>query len=136
MSEVAGYFKVSELPIVEEVPEGATVLAYNEGQLMRVDGSKVGGGVAVVEFIPNMETREFSCTHTYDEVLSLVSGSDGYIIRAKLPEDATGTSISILNAVSVGYIATDGLIGITMLYGSMQFVFEYKSDGTITYEQQ
>lgn len=92
------YFKVSELPIVDAVPEGATVLAYNEGQLMRVNGKNVGGGGKVVtikqdgydDFVAGIAPAAaaamptFTCDTPYDEIVRMVLAGEHFtgVLRA------------------------------------------------------
>lgn len=133
MANKVSYFKVSDLPIVESVPEGATVLAYNDGLLMRVDGSKIGGGVKTIKFIGNAETMTFSCTHTYEEFQEIVTGDDAYIIQVIVPMDET--TVAYLSSLAVRQFNGD-FVGFEIeiaFMGQMQ-VLKYLNDGTIAFE--
>ena len=93
MMENVNYFKVSELPVVDAVPEGATVLAYNEGLLLRVDGKNVGGGGKVVtikqdgydDFVAGIAPAvaaapepTYTCDTSYDEIVRMILAGEHF----------------------------------------------------------
>lgn len=128
MANEVNYFKVSDLPVVDAVPEGATVLAYSDGQLMRIDGSKVGGGkIEIIEFVPNAETQTVTCSHTYEEFQEVVTGKGMYMIRCDFSMD--GTTTNYMSQLCV--VQNEDNFATTFMLNGQLVDITYFSDGTI-----
>lgn len=110
--------KLSEVQAMDEVPEGAKVLAEANGQIVRVPGSGLGGsgGIktaiikasnydAALDYIsgktstaPDLENVTFSCVNmTFREVYSsILAGEQVNIVGMFVPEGVTIQNVSFI----------------------------------------
>lgn len=133
MSEV-NYFKIADLPVIDSVPEGATVLAYNAGQLMRVNGENVGGGGTVVTIKMDgyddavagiapaaAQAPTFTCDTAYDEIVQMILGGKNFSIKLCAYQEGalaieTLTAVVYAYAESVPFITANSTIFGAALY--------------------
>lgn len=133
---MANYFKISNLPVVEEVPEGATVLAYADGELMRVSGDKLGSGNTVV-FTGDPMNNTFSCDLPFAECYAMLEA--GQAIQSYLYFTMDGVHQGI-NGFTYVSESADAIIFMFMFMegpsSDPMFVqLVYASDGTVTMQQ-
>lgn len=91
---MAEFKKLSEVELIEEVSDGATVLVEDGGEIKRVPKSEVGGASAVVIEMAVDENNDptFSCNTVTFEAMkeSIVSGIPMLtVVRGSMPDTPT-----------------------------------------------
>lgn len=100
--------KLSEVEVLTEVPEGASVLAEVNGDIKRVPGDGLGGNSGKTLII----------TATVEEALPSLteSGSSSPLITANMTLNEAGQSLYDHELTGVyGYLNNDGVVSMVML---------------------
>ena len=137
MADTLNYCKISDLPIVEEVPEGATVLVYGDGALMRVDGSQLGGGGSgeVIIFNVAIDMSSATCNYTYAEVLEIIQTEICETPVAIIGGNVEGMGDVLMKMPSMCYMVQGDTMSFLFFAGGAYLQILYASDGTITVQQ-
>lgn len=141
---MANYKKITDLELIEEVSESATVLAINNGTLKQVPYEMVGGGKSNCCVInidqgnaegpsENVDSDEliYSCNMTYSELLEALQNKTliGFTVNAY-----AGTEMRMATPLSI-YYGSDApgimilLDGDTLQFSSDDTIVRYNEEG-------
>ena len=137
------YKTADQLPIMEEVTDNTYVLVEESGQIKRVSGSNLGGGIKTAMITCNIVNEVFECTNmTFEEAYqAMTTGESIDCIATLIVNDLAsashpvlvcdGTEPTIVIKIDAGLMIEPGSkqSNISLLAWTSSGIDEYRPEG-------